>query len=42
MNIQHIQNLIDNKFQPNVAEWIMDVEDVLLDANMMTDALSEV
>lgn len=41
MNIQIIQRLIDNKFQPNVAEWVMDVEDVLSDANMMTDEIKD-
>lgn len=37
MQIKDIQKLIDNKFQPNVAEWAMDVEDVLNEANMMSD-----
>ena len=37
MEIKDIQKLIDNKFQPNVAEWAMDVEDVLDEANMMSD-----
>lgn len=27
MQIKDIQNLIDNKLQPNVAEWTMNVED---------------
>lgn len=29
MQIQDIQKLIDSKLQPNVAEWTMDVEDIL-------------
>lgn len=37
MKVNDIQNLIDNKFQPNVAEWTMDVEDVLLETNNLTD-----
>ena len=37
MEIKNIQKLIDNKFQPNVAEWAMDVEDILNEANMMSD-----
>lgn len=37
MEIQDIQNLIDNKLQPNVAEWTMDVEDVLYEVDMLTD-----
>jgi hypothetical protein len=37
MQIKDIQRLIDNKFQPNVAEWAMDVEDILNEANMMSD-----
>lgn len=37
MQIDDIQNLIDNKLQPNVAEWTMDVEDVLSKTDMLTD-----
>lgn len=35
MKIKDIQYLIDNKLQPNVAEWTMDVEDVLLEMDML-------
>ena len=37
MKIKDIQYLIDNKLQPNVAEWTMDVEDVLLEMDMLSD-----
>lgn len=37
MQINDIQNLIDNKLQPNVAEWTMNVEDVLTETDMLTD-----
>lgn len=37
MQIEDIQNLINNKLQPNVAEWTMDVEDVLTETDMLTD-----
>ena len=37
MQVKDIQKLIDNKLQPNVAEWAMDVEDTLTEM----DALSE-
>ena len=36
MQIDDIQNLIDDKLQPNVAEWTMNVEDVLSETNMLT------
>lgn len=41
MQIKDIQNLIDNKLQPNVAEWTMDVEDVLSETNMLTDDIQK-
>lgn len=37
MQIKDIQNLINNKLQPNVAEWTMDVEDVLSQTDNLTD-----
>lgn len=37
MQIKDIQNLIDNKLQPNVAEWTMNVEDVLSETGNLTD-----
>lgn len=37
MQIDDIKNLIDNKLQPNVAEWTMNVEDVLSETDMLTD-----
>lgn len=37
MKIKDIQYLIDNKLQPNVAEWTMDVEDVLSEMDMLSD-----
>lgn len=41
MQIKDIQNLIDNKLQPNVAEWTMDVEDVLSETDMLTDDIQK-
>jgi len=37
MQIKDIQNLIDNKLQPNVAEWTMNVEDILSETGNLTD-----
>ena len=36
MKIKDIQRLIDNKLQPNVAEWTYDAEDVLSELDMLT------
>lgn len=36
MQIKDIQNLIDNKLQPNPTEWAMDVEDVLNECNCLS------
>lgn len=36
MQIKDIQRLINNKFQPNVAEWSYDVEDALSELDMLT------
>lgn len=36
MEIKDIQRLIDNKLQPNVAEWTYDVEDVFSELDMLT------
>lgn len=41
MQIQDIQRLIDNKLQPNVSEWTMDVEDVLSEVDMLNDDIKE-
>lgn len=41
MQIKDIQNLIDNKLQPNVAEWTMDVEDALSETDMLTDDIQK-
>ena len=41
MQIDYIQNLIDDKLQPNVAEWTMNVEDVLSEADMLTDDIEK-
>lgn len=41
MQIDDIQNLIDNKLQPNVAEWTMDVEDALSETDMLTDDIQK-
>ena len=41
MQIDDIQSLIDNKLQPNVAEWTMDVEDVLSETDMLTDDIQK-
>ena len=41
MQIQDIQRLIDNKLQPNVSEWTMDVEDVLSEVGMLNDDIKE-
>lgn len=37
MPTNDIQKLIDNKLKPNVAGWVMDVEDVLTEMNMLSD-----
>lgn len=37
MQIKDIQNLIDNKLQPNVAEWTMNAEDALLETGNLTN-----
>lgn len=37
MQVKDIQNLIDNKLQPNVAEWTMNVEDALSETGNLTD-----
>lgn len=37
MQAKEIQSLIDNKLQPNVAEWTMDVEDALAELGMLSD-----
>lgn len=36
MQIKDIQRLINNKLQPNVAEWTYDVEDALSELDMLT------
>ena len=41
LQIKDIQNLIDNKLQPNVAEWTMDIEDVLSETDMLTDDIQK-
>lgn len=41
MQIDDIQNLIDNKLQPNVSEWTMDVEDVLSETDTLTDDIKK-
>lgn len=41
MKVQDIQNLIDNKLEPNAQEWAMDVEDVLIELDMLTDECVE-
>lgn len=41
VQIKDIQNLIDNKLQPNVAEWTMDIEDVLSETDMLTDDIQK-
>lgn len=37
MPTNDIQKLIDNKLKPNVAEWAINVEDVLTEMNMLSD-----
>ena len=41
MKVQDIQNLIDNKLEPNAQEWAMDVEDVLAELNALTPDCAE-
>lgn len=36
MQIKDIQQLIDNPLQPNLAEWAMDVKDVLSETETAT------
>lgn len=36
MQIKDIQNLIDNKLEPNAQEWAMDVEDILTELDALT------
>ena len=36
MQIKDIQRLINNKLQPNVAEWTYDAEDILSELDMLT------
>ena len=36
MQITDIQNLIDNKLEPNAQEWAMDVEDILTELDSLT------
>lgn len=36
MQIKDIQQLIDNPLQPNLAEWAMDVKDVLSETGTAT------
>ena len=36
MQIKDIQNLIDNKLEPNAQEWAMDVEDILTKLDLLT------
>lgn len=41
MKKDDIQKLIDNKLKPNVAEWTMEVEDILQKTNNLTDERKE-
>lgn len=36
MQIKDVQNLIDNKLEPNAQEWAMDVEDILTELDTLT------
>ena len=41
MQITDIQNLIDNKLEPNAQEWAMDVEDILTELDSLTPEVIE-
>lgn len=37
MKIADVQKLIDNPLQPNPSEWAMDVEDILVETNNLSE-----
>lgn len=41
MEIKYIQNLINNPLKPNPSEWAMNIEDVLIENNDLSEAAKE-
>lgn len=41
MKINDVQKLIDNPLQPNLAEWLMDVEDILSEIGFLSDDVKQ-